>query len=84
MAYMCDNCGKSTVAGKQSTHGRGVAGRRWRKRAQKTLRTFKPNLQKVSMLIAGKKVQVKLCTSCIKRYKNLGSIRTYSKAPLTV
>lgn len=83
MAFMCDNCGKSTVYGRQSTHGRGVAGRRWKKRAQSTLRTFKPNLQKVSMLIEGKKVQVRLCTSCIKRFKNLGKISNYTNSPVT-
>ena len=67
MAYICDNCGKGTVAGRQSTHHRGVAGKRWRKRAPKTLRTFKPNLQKID----GKK----LCTDCISRFIIDGKIK---------
>ncbi|MBI3397409.1 mitochondrial large ribosomal subunit protein bL28m [Candidatus Woesebacteria bacterium] len=66
---MCDNCGKSITYGRSQKHGRGVAGKRWRKRAQSTLRTFKPNLQKIAVLESGKKVSMKLCTNCIKRLK---------------
>ncbi len=75
MAYMCDNCEKATVYGRQSTHGRGVAGKRWKKRAQKTSRTFKPNLQKIEVTLDGKKVQMKLCTSCISRFIKDGKIK---------
>lgn len=74
MSFICDNCGKGTVHGRQSTHGRGIAGKRWKKRAQKTIRTFKPNLQKASMMIMGKKVQARLCTECIRRFKKDGKI----------
>lgn len=75
MALMCDNCGKSMVYGRQSSHHRGVAGKRWRKRAQTTLRTFKPNLQKIAVFVGGKKVQMKLCTNCIGRFKKEGLIK---------
>ncbi|EKE13255.1 MAG: hypothetical protein ACD_13C00051G0002 [uncultured bacterium] len=75
MAYICDNCGKGTVHGRQSTHGRGVAGKRWKKRAQKTPRLFKPNLQKISVVVAGKKTQMKLCASCISRFRKIGKIK---------
>jgi large subunit ribosomal protein L28 len=71
---MCDNCGKTTVYGRQSTHSRGVAGKRWKKRAQKTMRTFKPNLQKIAVMVAGTKVQLKLCTDCIRRFKKDGKL----------
>lgn len=81
---MCDNCGKTTVMGRQSSHGRGVAGRRWKKRAQKTVRSFKPNLQKISMMVEGKKIQFKLCTSCIKRFKKDNKIVAYTKPSLTI
>lgn len=85
MAYMCDSCGKSTVYGRQSTHHRGVAGKRWKKRAQKTLRTFRPNLQKATILLDGKSVQMKLCTDCIKKFKNLGMVPSHShKTALSV
>ena len=61
MAFVCENCGKGIAFGRQSSHGRGVAGKRWKKRAQTTLRTFKPNIQKYKGM--------KLCTNCIKRLK---------------
>lgn len=68
MALICDNCGKGIVYGRQSTHGRGVAGKRWKKRAQSTLRTFKPNIQKVGVIVNGEKASMRLCTRCIKRF----------------
>lgn len=76
MASICDNCGKGLVHGRQSTHHRGVAGKRWKKRAQVTLRVFKPNLQKVSVTIGGIKEQLKLCTDCISRFKIQGKIKS--------
>ncbi|MFI5240919.1 MAG: bL28 family ribosomal protein [Microgenomates group bacterium] len=69
MAYICDNCGKGITFGRQSTHHRGIAGKRWKKRAQSTSRTFKPNIQKIGVIVAGQKISMKLCTSCIKRFK---------------
>ena len=82
MSYVCDNCGKKVVAGRSQKHGRGVAGKRWKKRAQMTLRTFKPNLQKVSVFVTGKKMQMKLCTKCIKRFKKDGKIPSYTNVAL--
>ncbi len=55
--------------GRSHTHHRGVAGGRWKKRAVHTSRTFKANLQRVSILLDDTKLQVKLCTKCIKRIK---------------
>lgn len=78
MSYACDNCGKTIVAGRSQRHRRGVAGKRWAKRAQMTLRTFKPNLQKVAVLVAGKKVTKRLCAKCLKLFKKNG--RLYSSA----
>ena len=75
MAYMCDNCGKEKVMGRQSSHGRGVAGKRWRKRAQKTVKVFKPNLQKIAVMVNGKLTQMRLCTSCISRFRKEGKIK---------
>ncbi len=77
MAYMCENCKKITVAGRTQTHHRGVAGKRWLKRAPMTLRTFRPNIQKVSVTLNGISKQVKLCTSCIRKFKKEGKIKTY-------
>jgi ribosomal protein L28 len=75
MAYICDNCGKGTVHGRQSTHGRGVAGKRWKKRAQVTTRLFKPNLQKIAVTINGSVSQMKLCTDCISKFRKVGKIK---------
>jgi len=75
MAYICDNCGKAIVYGRQSTHKRGVAGKRWKKRAQKTLKIFKPNLQKIAVILDGKKIQMELCTSCVSRFRIEGKIK---------
>lgn len=69
MSYVCEICGKSTVVGRSKSHKRGVAGKRWKKRAQVTPRTFKPNLQKVSVMLGGVKTSAKLCTKCLKKLK---------------
>jgi ribosomal protein L28 len=58
---ICDNCGKSKVFGSSQHHGRGVAGKRWNKRAQESKRTFGVNLQVYKGM--------KLCTSCLKKLK---------------
>lgn len=75
MSYICENCEKGVVHGRQSSHKRGVAGKRWKKRAQKTPRVFKPNLQKIAVLVNGKSVQMKLCASCISKFRKLGKIK---------
>ena len=65
----CYNCGKTVLFGRSHTHHRGVAGGRWKKRAPKTQRIFKPNLQVFKILEDGKVKRVRLCTKCIKRVK---------------
>lgn len=77
MSYVCQNCGKGIVAGRTQTHHRGVAGKRWKKRATMTIRTFKPNLQRVTLTVGGVSEKVRLCTSCIKKFKKEGKIKTY-------
>lgn len=78
MSYMCEICGKQSHMGRSQQHGRGVAGRRWKKRAQETPRLFKPNLQKVSVRVNESVSQMKLCTKCLKRIKKYKSIGDYS------
>ncbi len=51
----CESCGKKTSFGRN---------RPWSKKA--TLRTFKPNLQTVSIYEGGRKVRKTLCTKCIR------------------
>ena len=88
MSFVCDNCGKKTIHGNSQRHRRGIAGKRWLKRAQVTSRLFRPNLQKATVLVsgepagAGRKMQMKLCRKCIKRFKKDGKIPTYSASNL--
>jgi len=77
MAYICEICGKQNVAGRSQRHQRGVAGKRWRKRAQETKRAFKVNLQNVTLNVGGEKKSMRLCTTCIKRIKKFGSIKSF-------
>jgi len=65
----CYHCNKGSVFGRSHTHRKGVAGGRWKKRAPKTQRIFKPNLQVVRIIEEGKKKRVKVCTKCLKRVK---------------
>jgi large subunit ribosomal protein L28 len=51
----CANCGKTTTFG----HNRSFSQRA-------TNRDFKPNLQKVTLMENGRKIQKVLCTKCIK------------------
>ncbi len=69
MAYQCDICSKKTHAGRQHTHHTGVAGGQWKKRAQKTNRSFAPNLHWVSLPIGGVVTRVRACARCIKRVR---------------
>jgi ribosomal protein L28 len=69
MSYRCANCDKHSVTGISQRHHRGVAGKRWKKRAQATIRLFKPNLQAATIIVDGKTEKVKLCTRCLKKFK---------------
>lgn len=51
----CEQCGKTTTFG----HNRSFS-------LRATNRTYKPNLQKVSVLVNGRKVQKTLCAKCIR------------------
>ena len=66
---VCFHCKKGILFGRSHTHHRGVAGGRWKKRAQKTQRIFKPNLHKINIMIGKVKKTVKLCSKCLKRVK---------------
>ncbi|GEM_PF-542278 len=69
MAYMCDICGKHSHQGRSHTHHTGVAGGQWKKRAQTTIRGFKPNLHFMTLSVRGAMKRVRACTDCIKRSK---------------
>lgn len=65
----CYVSGKTSMHGRTHTHHRGVAGGRWKKRAQKMNRIFKPNLQTVAILEGGMIKKVALATKVIKRVR---------------
>jgi len=78
MSYVCEICHKKTVAGRSQQHRRGVAGKRWKKRAESTLRVFKPNLQRVTLKINSETKKMRICTKCLKRIKKYKSIKNYT------
>lgn len=60
----CEICDKKVSFGRNISH-RHSGG--WARRAPKTNRTFRPNIQKTSLLLdGGVKVQVKVCTRCLR------------------
>ncbi|GIW64700.1 MAG: hypothetical protein KatS3mg092_0633 [Patescibacteria group bacterium] len=69
MENKCYHCGKKAIFGRQHTHHRGVAGGRWKKRAQKTPRIFRVNFIRTTIIEKGKEKKVKLCAKCVKRIK---------------
>lgn len=69
MAFICDLCGKGKMIGRQHKHHPGVAGGRWKRRAPKTQKTFKPNLHWARIAIDGGMKKVRLCTKCLRRAK---------------
>jgi large subunit ribosomal protein L28 len=52
---VCEHCGKKTTFGQSRSHS-----------MRATKRTFKPNLQKVTVYENGKTVRKVLCTRCIR------------------
>lgn len=76
MAAICENCGRTSVMGRQHQHKRGVAGKRWLKRTTSTVRSFKLNIQKATVVLGGKAVRMNLCTDCISKFKKIGAIKT--------
>jgi len=55
MAFKCYICGKKPVSGKLVSHSK-----------KRSLRIFKPNLQKRYLEIDNKKQTVYICTRCIR------------------
>ena len=59
----CEICSKSVKFGRNIRH---QASGGWFRRAPKTNRTFKPNVQKATVTRDGVQVQMKVCTSCLR------------------
>ncbi|MCL4459203.1 MAG: 50S ribosomal protein L28 [Chloroflexi bacterium] len=59
----CEICGKGTTFGR---HIRHKASGRWARRAPKTSRTFKANIQKALLQIDGETRRMHVCTRCLR------------------
>jgi large subunit ribosomal protein L28 len=69
MPYVCALSGKKTVVGRQYTR-RGLAKRKGgvgKKVTGKSRRLFKPNLQRVRVLVGGRVVRMKVAAKFIRR-----------------
>ncbi|MBM3205987.1 hypothetical protein FJZ41_04030, partial [Candidatus Shapirobacteria bacterium] len=67
MAYKCDLCGKKKMIGRSHRHHKGVAGGKWRQRAQKTVKVSRPNLHAFKGFLKGQKGKWLLCTKCLRK-----------------
>ena len=64
MAARCDKFGKGTAFGQNIRH---KSTGRWERKASRTKRKFKPNLQRRRTIVQdGRKVRMRLCTRCIR------------------
>ena len=59
----CEICSKGVSFGRNIRH---QASGGWFRRAPKTNRTFKANVQKATVMRDGVQVQIKICTSCLR------------------
>ena len=56
----CDNCGKGVMFGHNVSHSK-----------RRTQKIFKPNLHQTRVVLDGIRVRKRLCTKCLRMYKNL-------------
>lgn len=56
MSKVCDICGKHAVAGRSISHSHRTV-----------CRTFKPNIQHVTVVIDGKSQKMNVCSRCLKK-----------------
>ncbi len=57
------------MIGRSHRHHKGVAGGKWRQRAQKTPKVFRPNLHTFKGFLKGQKGKWLLCTKCLRKVK---------------
>ena len=56
MSKVCDICGKHAVAGRSISHSHRTV-----------IRKFKPNIQRVTLLVDGRPQKMNVCTRCLKK-----------------
>jgi len=62
MARKCDICGKTITFGNTISHSH-----------IKTRRSWKPNLQNVTVTVNGKKQKMRVCARCLKKGKEFNT-----------
>jgi ribosomal protein L28 len=63
MPASCELCAKQTTFGRNIRH---KSTGRWQRKASRTRRQFRANLQQQTIYQNGKKVSLRLCTRCIR------------------
>lgn len=58
MSKVCEICGKHAVAGRSVSHSHRTVNRK-----------FKPNIQRVTVMVDGKKRKMNVCSTCLKSGK---------------
>lgn len=58
MSKVCEICGKHPVAGRSISHSHRVSNR-----------TFRPNIQRVYVVVDGHRRKMNVCTTCLKAQK---------------
>ncbi len=56
MSKVCDICGKHAVAGRSISHSHRTVARK-----------FKPNIQRVTIIVDGRPQKKNVCTRCLKK-----------------
>ena len=62
-AGKCDLCDKRAVFGRNIRHQHSG---RWERKAPRTNRQFRPNVQSKRLLVGGKWVRTNVCTRCLR------------------
>jgi large subunit ribosomal protein L28 len=58
MAAVCFNCGKGVMYGHNVSHAKN-----------RTRKIFKPNLHTARIIVGGTAKRVRLCTKCVRKFK---------------
>lgn len=77
MSKICDLTGRKTTYGHNMKHRRGASGGggAWKFRAQKTRRTWEPNLRKVAVIVDDKKETLKISMKAYKALRKYGELK---------
>ncbi len=69
MGMKCNNCGKGVMYGHNVSHSK-----------RRTRKIFKPNLHTARILINGSFMRMKLCTKCLRMFKEATKVDSASSS----